>query len=235
MGTMASTADNSAQKVVTEEQAGNRGLPVEMWAVTEVATTETDDGVHTTAETSQLRAAASASEDSVLINEDSEDLFSRRQRGIHRRKSFFQREAKTDIELRKILNIKRKGDIQEGAAVFIQRFARNAREDRFRVSAADCIRVSSEVGARRQGVHHLFKYVHREALHPRAAATSPPHPHAAASAPPTLIITSSIILLLSSGQVSHVHDAIHCHAGAAKRSVTRAFGGVRAARPVRER
>ena len=181
MGTMASTAANSAQKVVTEEQAGNRGLPVAMWAVTEVATTETDDGVHTTAETSQLRAAASASEDSVLINEDSEDLFSRRQRGIHRRKSFFQREAKTDTELRKILNIKRKGDIQEGAAVFIQRFARNAREDRFRVSAADCIRVSSEVGARRQGVHHLFKYVHREALHPRAAATSPPHPHAAVS------------------------------------------------------
>ena len=85
---------------------------------------------------------------------------------LHRRKSFFEQPRKTDKEIRKLLKIKPMHGLLEGTAIFIQRFARQAREDRFRVSAADCQRVSDEVEARREGLHNLLKCVARAPRRP---------------------------------------------------------------------
>ena len=90
----------------------------------------------------------------------------RQKRVLHRHKSFFEQPRKTDKEIRKLLKIKPMHGLLEGTAIFIQRFARQAREDRFRVSAADCQRVSDEVEARREGLHNLLKCVARAPRRP---------------------------------------------------------------------
>ena len=67
--------------------------------------------------------------------------------------------AKSDEQIRGLLKIKPSHSTFEGSVVFVQRFMRRIREERFRVSAADCIRVGAEVEERRDGLHSLCKCV----------------------------------------------------------------------------
>ena len=64
----------------------------------------------------------------------------------------------SEDEVRKALHIKPSASFDEGRVVFIQRWMKMIREDRFRVSAADCTRVVDELEQRREGLHSLMKY-----------------------------------------------------------------------------
>jgi len=86
--------------------------------------------------------------------------FSAKQRPGHMDEKFYcDGEVMEDVAIRALLKIKPSHSTYEGSVVFIQRYVRKIREDRFRVAASDCVRVGEEITSRRDGLHSLCKYM----------------------------------------------------------------------------